>query len=711
LFDSPINRLIELLLNWNEVAGEPATLHLFDTTGWSMALAEFKLKSINRKLTVFVGGSIAVALTILGTIAVSYTSNLAGQQVNVEVSGLLKGNAQEVQRFFAERAKIVTTLLADPRLGNYFAGYTEYRAPVLGDRDYNEIIDYFDAIVAGEDDVRAVFFADADTGDYFSNRIPETPDGRVILSGYRANSRPWWQEAVQVDRLYLASPTIDLVTGTEAVTIQTTSYLGNGTLLGVGGADVSMESVGRLVRAIQFKGEGEAFLIDAVGEVIYFPGIKVEDGAISGEQSASQKTDDEEMRLAGLDSRKDLNASGFAQLSERLIANDNSPFPVTLGGEKRIVFSAPIHSESPYFNWTLGIVVPEKLITAPVRASVLATVIAVLFTILAIGGITLVVSRWVVTKPIQELLDRFLDVAGGEADLTRRVSVSTDDEIGRLGSTFNTFVENIQGDLGTIGTRAQSLSGAATQMRSLAQQIATANDESSSQAGLVSAAAEQVSANVDSVATATEELNANTREIAANAAEAARVATSAVDIAASTQGTFEQLSESGSNIGAVVKVIYAIAEQTNLLALNATIEAARAGEAGRGFAVVADEVKKLANQTAQATEEISSTAQTISEQTTVAGEAINQITTIIENIHDIQTIIASGVEEQTATTAEIAHAVSEAATGSREIAERIAGIAAAIQETAAASLSSREGADELAEMSGELQSVVGRFKY
>ena len=85
-----------------------------------MAFAKYKLRNINQKLTVFVGGSIAIALTILGVVAVSYTSNLASDQVHVEVARMLEANAQEVKRFFAERAKIVTTLLADPRLENYF---------------------------------------------------------------------------------------------------------------------------------------------------------------------------------------------------------------------------------------------------------------------------------------------------------------------------------------------------------------------------------------------------------------------------------------------------------------------------------------------------------------------------------------------------------------------------------------------------------------
>lgn len=651
--------------------------------------------NIQQKFRVFVGGAIAVSMMVLTVVAVTRNASITREKSYSEIGRIVEVKAAEIERFFTERGKVVQTFLLDPSLRGYFDRYRQFRAPVTSDEDFLAVIDFFEAIVDEDPSVKAVFFADEDTQEYFCNRIPEIPTGRVEEEGYFVKNRPWWQEAVGEDRLYLASPTVDQVTGEVAVVIQTTVRRQDGSLLGVGGMDVLLTTVGRLVEQVQYEGRGTAFLIDARGEIIYF------DGADVGIET----------RLHDLDSLFPDTAAGFSDLGAAVGADRSGNSEVTWNGERKIAFFTPITATAPGFDWTLGVLLPTDVVSAPIRNSAVSTMLAALFTLFVVGGITLFVSRLIVTRPIRELLDRFQDIAGGTADLTRRVEVRSSDEIGRLGESFNKFIGGIQTDVQSIGDQSQTLMASSNEMRSLSQQIATANEETSAQASMVSAAAEQVNANVQSVATATEELNANTREIAASASEAAQVANRAVEIADQTKNTFDQLDRSGAIIGDVVKVIYAIAEQTNLLALNATIEAARAGEAGRGFAVVADEVKKLANQTAQATEEISATAEAIGEQTGQAGEAIGEISSIIRKIHEIQTTIASGVEEQTATTAEIAHSVTEAAAGSGEIAERIAGIAAAVQQTAIASTTSHERADELAEMAEALEQIVRRFTY
>ena len=265
--------------------------------------------------------------------------------------------------------------------------------------------------------------------------------------------------------------------------------------------------------------------------------------------------------------------------------------------------------------------------------------------------------------------------------------------------------------LAAVSQSATSLAAAAEELTATSKSMSANAEETSAQASVVSAASEQVSRNVVTVATGTDEMSASIREIAANAAEASKVASHAVSVAESTNGTVAKLGVSSAEIGKVVKVITSIAQQTNLLALNATIEAARAGEAGKGFAVVANEVKELAKETAKATEDISQKIDAIQTDTRSAVAAIREISNIIDRISGIQTTIASAVEEQTATTNEMGRNVSEAAKGSAEIAQNITGVAEAAVATSQGAEDSALAAAELTRMAADLQVLVSKFAF
>ncbi len=260
----------------------------------------------------------------------------------------------------------------------------------------------------------------------------------------------------------------------------------------------------------------------------------------------------------------------------------------------------------------------------------------------------------------------------------------------------------------TASRYAQSLAAASEELSAVAKQMTANSEQTTMQANLVAQASEQVTSNVTSVAASAEQMSSTVREIAKNAHDAARVATAAVRAADETNKTVAQLGDSSMEIGKVIKVITSIAQQTNLLALNATIEAARAGEAGKGFAVVANEVKELAKQTAKATEDISQKIEAIQNDTKGAVGAIQHIGRIIGQINDFQNTIASAVEEQAATTNEIARNASEAARGSLQISGNIGAVSVAARNTSEGAANTLASAEELSSVAGELRSLIER---
>ncbi|WP_159798249.1 methyl-accepting chemotaxis protein [Puerhibacterium puerhi] len=298
-----------------------------------------------------------------------------------------------------------------------------------------------------------------------------------------------------------------------------------------------------------------------------------------------------------------------------------------------------------------------------------------------------------------------------EGDLTREAAVADRDEIGRMAAGLDRARASLRSTLAGVVETAVVVAGSAERLRETNGDVAAGAEETSAQAGVVAAAAEQVSRNVQAVAAGAEQMGASIREIAQNASEAAKVASQATVVAATTNDQVAKLGVSSQEIGNVVKVITSIAEQTNLLALNATIEAARAGEAGKGFAVVAGEVKDLAQETARATEDIARRVDAIQADTSGAVAAIGQISQIVSQINDYQLTIASAVEEQTATTNEMSRGVAEAATGSGEIASNITGVADAAAESSRALSVSGESIAELARISEELRTRVATFTY
>ncbi|MDY0249915.1 MAG: methyl-accepting chemotaxis protein [Pseudomonas sp.] len=460
----------------------------------------------------------------------------------------------------------------------------------------------------------------------------------VIPDDYDPRSRPWYKDASNAGKSTLTEPYMDVSINKLVITIATPAKN-----IGVVGGDLSLETLTTILDSLKIDGMGYAFLVSADGKILVHPDKSVINTSI--QQLYPQNT-------------PTINSA----LSE-----------TTLNGAKQILTFAPIQG-LPSVNWYIGLAVDKdqayEMLSEFRTSAIIATIIAVVIIIALLGMLIRILMQ-----PLHTMARAMQDIAQGEGDLTKRLQIQSNDEFGQLARSFNQFVERIH-------TSISEVSSATALVNEVAKLVANASNASMLNS-------DEQASRTSSVAAAINELGAATQEIARNAADASNHASSARLQAEdgrqvlgktihSMNALSEQIRGSCSNIeilnrktvdiGQILEVIQSISQQTNLLALNAAIEAARAGEAGRGFAVVADEVRNLAHRTQTSAQEIQKMIEELQvgshdavitmtesqrhseDSVTIANQAGESLGTVTERIGEIDGMnqsVATATEEQT----------------------------------------------------------------
>lgn len=338
--------------------------------------------------------------------------------------------------------------------------------------------------------------------------------------------------------------------------------------------------------------------------------------------------------------------------------------------------------------------------------------------------VTYVLLRNIVLKPLAKMSDISRDIAKGEGDLTKRVPAEGNDELAHMGGYFNEFIEKLQHMIKKVAHVTDKVASASVELSATAEEISKGTDTLTSRASQTAAAVEEMNATVGQVAQ-------NSGKAASLAQDTVKTAQEGGTVVSSTISGMQQLSEAVSNsatiisdlgkssdqIGEIVRTIEDIADQTNLLALNAAIEAARAGEQGRGFAVVADEVRKLAERTTKATKEIGDMIRQIQHDTRGAVDSMQQGTQkvtagvdLVNKTGEALSQIVRMVSESADMIRQIAVASEQQSVATQQIASDIENVAKVTKESSSGAHESAKASQDLSQLAVELQGIVGGFK-
>ncbi|WP_414830170.1 methyl-accepting chemotaxis protein [Alteromonas sp. H39] len=671
-----------------------------------------KSMSLQKKFMLIVGGSIAVMLFITALFVVNVIAGKAEQSIQQEVKNLVKLEAQSVESFFSRYGGVANTFLSNPFLKDFFAQHNARGAPESALPRAEEMYTLFRNISDDDANIKSAFFGSANTGEYFyeAGRVgveTEGPDAGDPAKGYFATKRPWFNTAVKKRKLYVTPPAVDSQDGTVSAVVQKPVFH-DGKLLGVGGVDILISTVGDVIDDIRFQGKGTAFLLDDQQNIVYFPKQEVDLPLSSPVANFDNAFSDTE---------------GFGELANRIRDSRSGIVPVVWRGESYFAVYEHAALEEPVMDWSLGILIPASLIDEPINDAITSATLMSVIIILIIAAITFVAGSRI-TRPILEMKEAMAEIASGDGDLTKRLEIKSNDEIGALAAEFNRFTDKLRELLQQTATHTTAVAEAAEHLRDVSQKTNSEIQKERHQVDNVSSAVTEmattvveISENAAQSSEAADLADSRVREGTQQAKEAMHEIQSLANAINQGVEVVSGLSKESDNIGAVIDVINSIAEQTNLLALNAAIEAARAGEQGRGFAVVADEVRSLASRTQDSTDDIRRMVeklQNMAEQTdAVMQEGKSQSQRGVEKTELVVTSlehISSAIGTVQIQSSQIAQATEQQTVAAEDINRSLVTISGSSDRTSQHAEELAAEATQLSGVSSELRDLVNQFK-